>query len=133
MDVLICEICESALGTFDPNDLAVPLTPAMFHPLEPGFPPPFQPEADWEHMFCPRCGKRAMGWDESNIEGVRRDRLRSRNGYLVVPVPYVEPFPVSIEDGAEVPAPVVPALSKTSRPFPSKVNPKSKGKKKNGR
>ena len=56
MTTLQCEICLHKLATVE--ELALPLTGAMFLPPDPWMPPPFAPELDWEWMRCPMCGKR---------------------------------------------------------------------------
>jgi hypothetical protein len=95
--VLVCEMCGTNLGTFDPEGLAMPLAGAMFSPLGPGFAPPFDQAAPWEFLLCPMCLKRAMGWDMSAPDMVRPDRLLTTDGYWIVgegletppPAPYV--------------------------------------------
>ncbi|UJX41701.1 hypothetical protein K9F62_03085 [Desulfovibrio sp. JY] len=95
--VLVCEMCGTQLGTFEPESLAMPLTGAMFGPLGPGFAPPFDPAASWEFLLCPLCRKRAMGWDVSAPDLLRPDRLLTSDGYWIVgrgletppPAPYV--------------------------------------------
>jgi len=82
--VLVCEICGAKLGTFDPKALAIPLTGAMFGPLGPAFTAPFPPSATWEHLYCPICHKRAVGWDLSSPTLVRPDRLLTTDGYLIL-------------------------------------------------
>ena len=95
--ILRCEVCETDIGAFDPGALALPLTGAVFGPLSSVFPAPFQPEATWEYLLCPTCGRRAMGWDLDSAAMVRPDRLMTPEGYFVVgqgleqtgPAPYV--------------------------------------------
>ncbi len=95
--ILRCEVCETDLGTFDPDALSLPLTGVMFGPLTPAYPAPFQPEATWEFLLCPTCGRRAMGWDFDSADMVRPDRLLTPQGFFVVgeglersgPAPYV--------------------------------------------
>ena len=82
--ILVCEICGAQLGTFEPEALATPLTGAMFAPLGPEFPPPFDPAAPWEFLLCPICHRRAMGWDLDSPDLVRPDRLLSSDGYVIV-------------------------------------------------
>ena len=57
---LVCEICYSAIGRFEPAELHQPLTGAMFTSIRPRreVPPPFAPSLDWEHMRCPMCNHR---------------------------------------------------------------------------
>lgn len=83
--VLVCEVCETHIGSFEEELLHLPLSADQFDPLESGFPEPFQQEADWDNMNCPTCHHRAMGWDDTLSEGVRRDRLMTLDGYFVVP------------------------------------------------
>lgn len=95
--ILRCEVCETDLGTFDPDALALPLTGNQFAPLTPAYPATFQPEASWEFLLCPTCGRRAVGWDFDSAAMVRPDRLLTPGGYFVVgqgleitgPAPYV--------------------------------------------
>jgi hypothetical protein len=51
-------MCREIIGKFYPEDIAEPITGAMFHSKDPrhGFPPPFQsPGLYWENMRCPYC------------------------------------------------------------------------------
>ena len=59
-EYLVCEICYSAIGRFEPAELHQPLTGAMFSSVRPRreVPAPFAPSLDWEHMRCPLCNHR---------------------------------------------------------------------------
>jgi len=97
MAILVCEICDAQLGTFDPDLIELPLTGDQFGPVEPGFPRPFWLDAGWSELICPHCHSRAVGWDASLADGVRRDRIKTPEGYFVVgkgyerkqPIPFV--------------------------------------------
>lgn len=67
-EYLVCEICYSAIGRFEPAELHQPLTGAMFGSVRPRreVPPPFDPSLSWEHMRCPMCHHRPF---------LRRDRV----------------------------------------------------------
>lgn len=133
--VLVCEMCETQIGSFDEELLHLPLSSDQFDPLESGFPEPFQPEADWESMNCPTCHHRAMGWDDTLSEGVRRDRLMTLDGYFVVPDRFKdEPEDDCEEDvqasADEVDEPVIEFKSKVARGRKpgKKVERKKRGK-----
>lgn len=80
--ILRCRLCHAAIAAFDPADLRPPLTGAMFGPLEPGFPPPFAPDAAWEDVRCPHCRHHPQGYGPAG-----RDVLETGDGPCpVVPV-----------------------------------------------
>jgi len=60
MKLLLCEICRTPLAQFDPVDLSVPLTGAMFKPLylDRECPPTFHPSVTQEDIVCPMCLRR---------------------------------------------------------------------------
>lgn len=60
MKTFICEICSTPLGQVNLDDLAVPMTPDMFHSLMPerGIPIPFQPILSWTTFRCRQCRAR---------------------------------------------------------------------------
>lgn len=133
--VLVCEVCETHIGSFDEERLHLPLSPDQFDPLESGFPEPFQRESDWDNMNCPTCHHRAMGWDTTLSEGVRRDRLMTLDGYLVVPDRFKEEPEDEEEEVVEASAeeedePVVelkPKVKRVSKPG-KKVERKKRGR-----
>ena len=53
---LICCICREQIGRFDPDDIKLPLEGHMFKPIDDihGYPPPFDPKADWNYFHCLR-------------------------------------------------------------------------------
>lgn len=62
MEKLICEICHTYIGRFDPEKIHQPITGAMFSSPNPRreVPAPFAPNLDWETMLCPVCRRRPM-------------------------------------------------------------------------
>lgn len=84
-DVMIvrCEMCFSDIGTCDPGEVHAPISGAMFGPLGPGFTSPFAPDATFEALLCPICGRRAVGHDMDRPETFRRDRFLTPQGYFV--------------------------------------------------
>ncbi len=60
MKLLLCEICRTPLAMFDPADLSVPLTGAMFKPrfIDRECPPTFHPSVGQEDIVCPQCLRR---------------------------------------------------------------------------
>ena len=113
IETLVCEVCEAEIGIFDTATLVLPLTPDQFLPLEPGFPPPFQPEMDWEFLNCPICHHRAVGWDASMADGVRRDQVKTTGGYFYVVDQ--EDEPVSSPEAVMTPAARVAVKKKGGR------------------
>jgi len=81
--IVRCEMCFSDIGSCDPATVHAPLSGAMFGPLGPGFTPPFAPDAPFEALLCPLCGRRAVGHDMDRPEAFRRDRLLTPEGYFV--------------------------------------------------
>uniref|UniRef100_I2PYM6 Uncharacterized protein n=1 Tax=Desulfovibrio sp. U5L TaxID=596152 RepID=I2PYM6_9BACT len=61
--ILRCRLCHAAIAAFSPADLRLPMTGAMFGPLEPGFPSPFDPEASFDAARCPFCRHHPQGYD----------------------------------------------------------------------
>lgn len=61
--ILRCRLCHAAIAAFSPADLSLPLSGAMFGPLAPGFPPPFDSEAPWDAARCPFCRHHPQGYD----------------------------------------------------------------------
>jgi hypothetical protein len=59
---LICETCRYHIGSFEPEDLSLPLCGDMFKPRAPGYPNPFLPGAGFLELMCPASmgGHRAM-------------------------------------------------------------------------
>lgn len=51
----ICAICSQELGWFEPEKMSVPLNGTMFERLNEGYPTPFHPAVEWEHMKCLVC------------------------------------------------------------------------------
>ncbi len=78
--ILRCRLCHAAIAAFDPADLRPPLLGAVFGPLEPGFPPPFDPEASFEHARCPYCRHHPQGYDPAGRASLETDR-----GDLAIP------------------------------------------------
>jgi hypothetical protein len=62
MEKLICEICYSCIGAFDPDAIYQPITGAMITSPNPRreVPSPFATTVDWEHMRCPVCRTRPI-------------------------------------------------------------------------
>lgn len=72
---VICEICQEKIAEAKADDIRLPLKGSQF--LSPdsrhGFPPPFDPEAEWEDMRCPYCRRRPF---------LRRDSILTSDGVL---------------------------------------------------
>ena len=94
MSILVCEICDAKIGQFDPDLLEMPLTGDQFSAIEPGFPAPFWLDAGWSELTCSYCHNRAVGWDASFPEGVRRDRIKTPDGYFIIGKGYERRQPV---------------------------------------
>lgn len=77
--ILRCRLCHAAIAAFDPAVVTLPLTGAMFGPLQPGFPPPFDPDAPWDAARCPFCRHHPQGYAPQD-----RDRLDTPDGPCVV-------------------------------------------------
>lgn len=88
--VLVCEVCGGSIATFEPDDLKLPLMGDMFFPVEAGFPRPFWLDAGWSELICPLCRNRAVGWDLDREDGVRRDRVKTTEGYFIVGYGFVD-------------------------------------------
>ena len=73
--ILRCRLCHAVIASFEPADLTPPLSGAMFGPLEPGFPPPFDPDAAWDSARCPYCRHHPQGY-----ESATRDLLETSDG-----------------------------------------------------
>jgi hypothetical protein len=71
--ILRCRLCHASIAAFDPADLRLPLLGAMFGPLEPGFPPPFDPEAAFAHARCPYCGHHPQGYEPAGADSLETD------------------------------------------------------------
>lgn len=80
--ILRCRLCHAAIAAFDPADLNPPLLGAVFGPLEPGFPPPFDPEAAFDNARCPYCRHHPQGYDPAG-----KDSLDTDQGPVAIPVP----------------------------------------------
>jgi len=110
--ILVCECCFSEIGLFEDTEVFLPLEPDMFEPREHGFPPPFQPDADWLSMFCPVCSSRAVGWDEHSPDLGRENRILAKvpggnPEYFIVPEADDE-----TEDVAVLPVVAAPAVKR---------------------
>jgi len=81
--IVRCEMCFSDIGTCDPGTVRALLAGGMFGPLGPGFTPPFAPDASFEALLCPLCGRRAVGHDMDRPETFRPDRFLTPQGYFV--------------------------------------------------
>ena len=77
--ILRCRLCHAAIASFDPAALTPPLTGAMFDPLEPGFPPPFNPDTSFDDARCPYCRHHPQGYAANG-----RDSLETDQGPLVI-------------------------------------------------
>jgi hypothetical protein len=77
--ILRCRLCHTAIAAFDPADATPPLSGAMFAPLEPGFPLPFDPAAPWKMARCPFCRHHPQGYDPAG-----QDRLETNDGEYVL-------------------------------------------------
>ena len=53
--ILVCEICDEKLATFDPDAISSPIDGWMFQPLAHGYPQLWPEGMGWEHMRCPMC------------------------------------------------------------------------------
>ncbi len=71
--ILRCRLCHADIAAFDPADLDPPLSGAVFGPLEPGFPPPFDPEVPWELARCPYCRHHPQGYEPAGRERLLTD------------------------------------------------------------
>ena len=91
---VFCETCNGEYGIrtgpvalVDTDELSLPLMGSMFKSIDEahGYPAPFNPRAEWEHLNCPTCGFRAIK---------HKDRVLTKNGHYVVgskEIPGVEP------------------------------------------
>lgn len=77
--ILRCRLCHASLAAFDPTELCPPLPGAVFGPLEPGFPPPFDPEVPFAFARCPYCGHHPQGYDPAG-----RDSLETDQGVVAI-------------------------------------------------
>lgn len=91
--IVRCEMCFSDIGSCDPGTVHAPLAGGMFGPLGPGFTPPFAPDAPFEALLCPICGRRAVGHDMDRPEAFRRDRFLTPEGYFVAEGAAENPLP----------------------------------------
>ena len=73
-----CEVCGEKIATADMHTLQIPLKGSQF--LSPdawhGYPPPFEPEAEWEEMRCPHCRRRPF---------ISETAVKTANGMYEVP------------------------------------------------
>ena len=78
MKLLLCEICRTPLAMFDPADLSVPLTGAMFKPrfIDRECPPTFHPAVGQEDIICPQCLRRPFNDPH---------RLLTMDGWIEIP------------------------------------------------
>jgi hypothetical protein len=78
MKLLLCEICRTPLAMFDPADLSVPLTGAMFKPrfIDRECPPTFHPSVGQEDIVCPQCLRRPFNDPH---------RLLTMDGWIEIP------------------------------------------------
>lgn len=78
MKLLLCEICRTPLAMFDPADLSVPLTGAMFKPrfIDRECPPTFHPSVGQEDIVCPQCLRRPFNDPH---------RLLTMDGWIDIP------------------------------------------------
>ena len=55
-----CDVCFEIIALADIDKLVQPISGAMFMSPDTlhGFPDPFHPDLDWEHMRCPYCRTR---------------------------------------------------------------------------
>ncbi len=85
--ILVCEICDEKLATFDPDAIATPIDGWMFQPLAHGYPQLWPEGMGWEHMRCPMCRFRPV---------VDERRILTTDGYheIGAEVPEPEPEPV---------------------------------------
>lgn len=83
MKTVICQICAERIGSFDAKDLTIPLRGAMFGSSDilHGFPPPFDPEAEWEDFRCPYCRTRPF---------IERDEVLTEDGTYKIAEPKEE-------------------------------------------
>lgn len=91
--IVRCEMCLSDIGTYDPGAVRAPLAGHMFGPLGPGFTPPFPPDAPFEGLLCPLCGRRAVGHDLERPEAFRTDRLLTPEGHFLAEPAVAAPTP----------------------------------------
>lgn len=75
---IYCEICSEKIATAEISALSLPLKGSQF--LSPdawhGYPPPFEPEAEWEEMRCPHCRRRPF---------ISETAVKTANGMYEVP------------------------------------------------
>lgn len=72
-----CSICKEKIATARLGDLRLPMTGSMFLSQDEyhGYPPPFDPSAEWEWMRCPHCRFRPfIGQDRIEIAGPNGSR-----------------------------------------------------------
>jgi hypothetical protein len=82
--ILVCEICDEKLATFDPDAVTVPIDGWMFQPLDHGYPHLWPEGMGWEHMRCPHCRYRPV---------VDEGRLLTTDGYHEIGAEVDEPIP----------------------------------------
>lgn len=72
--ILRCRLCHAAIAAFDPATVIPPLTGAMFAPLEPGFPPPFDSQAPFDTARCPYCRHHPQGYEPAGQNSLDTDQ-----------------------------------------------------------
>ena len=86
MKILICEICQQPIATFDPDKVKLPLEPGMFEPLEVGMQPPFHHSLGVFDFRCGWCQKLPFVAEFNTAEDVDPEkfpaRLKTRDGYF---------------------------------------------------
>lgn len=77
---IYCEICSEKIATAEISALSLPLKGSQF--LSPdawhGYPPPFEPEAEWEEMRCPHCRRRPF---------ISETAVKTASGMYEIPTP----------------------------------------------
>jgi hypothetical protein len=76
--ILRCRLCHASIAAFEPTDVIPPLSGAMFGPLEPGFPLPFDPAAPWAAARCLFCRHHPQGYDPTG-----QDQLDTADGEYI--------------------------------------------------
>ncbi len=87
MKTLLCEICRTPIAQFDPIEVSVPLTGAMFKPLymDRECNPTWLPSIEQDDLVCPMCKRRVFNDPH---------RLLTSDGYMEVEdsVPFRCPY-----------------------------------------
>lgn len=79
--ILVCEICQEKIGTFNPETIRLPITSDQFGSIDEfhGFPPPFpiipgrMETMTWEAARCPFCRRRPF---------IFEDKILTPNGHF---------------------------------------------------